>query len=142
MLVVASVFHLRSCRDIHYKSDIAKCQEDRFLQKVEVLLFIYVFVVGHEVASSSTYLLQRFNDNSRSTTTTVADAGAADLALLLPQDAEEGCCYPGTRSTKSVAESNGTSVKVNLILVDSKNLHVGKRDNAESLVDLESVDRR
>ena len=39
-----------------------------------------------------------------------------------------------------MAESNSTSVKVDLILADAKELHVGQRNNAESLVDLERID--
>lgn len=38
-----------------------------------------------------------------------------------------------------MTESYSTSVKVDLVLLDTENLHVGQRDNAESLVDLESV---
>lgn len=39
-----------------------------------------------------------------------------------------------------MAKSYGTSVKVDLVLGDAKNLHVGECNNAEGLVDLESVD--
>ena len=38
-----------------------------------------------------------------------------------------------------MAEGNGTTVEVDLILADSEKLHVGKSDNTESLVDLESI---
>jgi hypothetical protein len=38
-----------------------------------------------------------------------------------------------------VTKGNGTSVKVDLVLVDAKDLHVGQRNNTESLVDLESI---
>lgn len=41
-----------------------------------------------------------------------------------------------------MAERNGTAVEVDPVLVDTQNLHVGKRDNTEGLVDLESVNGR
>lgn len=40
-----------------------------------------------------------------------------------------------------MTESHSTSVKVDLVLLDAENLHVGQSNNAESLVDLESIDR-
>jgi hypothetical protein len=41
-------------------------------------------------------LLQRLNDNGGSTTTTIADTGATNLALLLLKYTEKGCGYPST----------------------------------------------
>lgn len=38
-----------------------------------------------------------------------------------------------------MTESHRTSVEVDLVLLDTEDLHVGQRNNAESLVDLESV---
>jgi hypothetical protein len=83
--------------------------------------------------------LQRLNNNGRSTTTSVANSGAADLAVLLLEHTEEGGCYPGTGSTERVAKCNSTTVDVDLVFADTQNLHVRKRDNTEGLVDLESV---
>ena len=39
-----------------------------------------------------------------------------------------------------MTESHSASVEVDLILLDIEDLHVGQSDNAESLVDLESID--
>ena len=41
-----------------------------------------------------------------------------------------------------MAKRNGTAVEVDLVLIDTQDLHVGKRDNAEGLVDLESINGR
>jgi hypothetical protein len=38
-----------------------------------------------------------------------------------------------------VTERNSTTVEVDLVLLDVQNLHVGKRDDTESLVDLKSI---
>lgn len=38
-----------------------------------------------------------------------------------------------------MTESHSTSVEVDLVLLDTEDLHVGQRNNAESLIDLESV---
>ena len=86
------------------------------------------------------HLLQALNDNCRSTSTTVADACASDLALLLPQNTEKCGCDPGTRGTERVAKRNSASVEVDLVLTDVEQLHVGQCDNGEGLVDLEGVD--
>lgn len=38
-----------------------------------------------------------------------------------------------------MTKGDSTTVKVDLVLADAEKLHVGKSDNTESLVDLESV---
>ncbi len=85
-------------------------------------------------------LLQGLDDDGRSTAATIADASATNLALLLLEHTKKSSCDPGAGSTKCVTESDSTSVKVDLILCDTKDLHVGQRNNTEGLVDLEGVD--
>jgi hypothetical protein len=85
-------------------------------------------------------LLQRLNDDGRSATTSVADASATDLALLLPQYTEQCGCNPSTGSTERMAERNGSTVEVDLVFLDAEDLHVGKSDDTERLVDLERID--
>lgn len=84
-------------------------------------------------------LLQRLDNNGRSTASTVADTSAANLALLLLEHTKKGGCDPGTRGAKGVTESHSTSVEIDLVFLNTEDLHVGQRNNAESLVDLESV---
>jgi hypothetical protein len=100
-----------------------------------IYLHRYAFIIA-----GNRYLLQRLNDNGGSTTTTVADTSAANLALLLPQYTEQCGCDPGTGSTERVAERNSSTVEVDLVFLNTKDLHVCKRDNTERLVDLESID--
>jgi hypothetical protein len=84
-------------------------------------------------------LLQRLDNDGRSTATTIADTSAANLALLLLEHTEKGGCDPGTRCTKCVTKSNGTSVKVDLVFADAQDLHVRQGNDTEGFVDLESI---
>lgn len=81
-------------------------------------------------------LLKRLNNESRSTATTVADTGYTNLALLFSENSKQSCDNTSSTGTERVAECNSTAVKVDLVLAQAQDLHVGKCDNAESLVDL------
>lgn len=85
------------------------------------------------------FLLQALDNKSTSSSTTVADSGNTNLALLLPENTEEGCDNSCTAGTERVSECNSSTVKVDLVLAQTAKLHICESDNTESLVDLESV---
>lgn len=78
----------------------------------------------HQIIWVFVLLLQRLDDNGRGTASAIADTSAANLALLLLEHTEQSGCNPCARGTKGVTESNGTSVKVDLVLADAEDLHV------------------
>ena len=94
------------------------------------------------MATDTTHLLQRLDNNGRGTTAAIADAGAANLALLLLEHTEQGRCDPGPRRSERVAQRNGTAVEVDLVFRNAQDLHVGQGNNTKRLVDLKSVDSR
>ena len=84
--------------------------------------------------------LKLLDNHGAGSTAAVADTDAADLAVLLLEHAEEGGDDPGARAAERVAESDGTAVEVDLLLVDVEELHVGEGDDGEGLIDLVGVD--
>jgi len=85
-------------------------------------------------------LLQALNNHCTGSTTTVANSSTANLAFLLPKDSKKSGDNPCTTCSERVAEGDGTTVEVDLVLANTEQLHVGERDNTEGLVDLECVD--
>jgi hypothetical protein len=89
---------------------------------------------------SSRPLDQRLDNNRRRATSAIANARAPNLPLCLLQHTQQCGCDPRTGRTKRVSQRDRATIHVNLILVDTQDLHVRERDDAESLVDLEGVD--
>lgn len=87
-----------------------------------------------------TRLLQVLDNESRGTTATVANADGTNLGLLLLENRGEGGDDTSTRAAERVANSNGTTVDVDLVGVEAENLHVGKSNDRESLVNLVEFD--
>jgi hypothetical protein len=83
--------------------------------------------------------LQRLDNDSTSTTTAVADSSTTKLSLLSLQDTQQRGQNASTTGTEWVADSDGATVDIDFVLRQSKQLHVCKGHNAESLVDLESI---
>src|SRR6478752_1987687 len=90
--------------------------------------------------SQSPLLLQVLDNHSRSTTTTVADTNGTNLGRLLLEDGGKGGDNTGTRASKRVADGNGTTVDINLVRVQTKDLHVSESNGGEGLVDLVVLD--
>lgn len=84
-------------------------------------------------------LEEGLNNQGTGTATAVADADAAELALLGLEDTNQSRQDTGTAGTERVANGNSTTVNVDLVLRKAKQLHVGQSDNAEGLVNLESI---
>ena len=92
------------------------------------------------LAKNTTIALKLLDNHGAGSTAAVADSDTAKLAFLLPEHTEKGGDDTSTRAAERVAEGDGTTVKVDLILFDVEELHIDQGDDGESLVDLVGVD--
>lgn len=84
--------------------------------------------------------LQRLQHQRASPPAPVTDACHAQLALLLPQHAQQRRHDPRPAATERVPERDGAPVQIDLFLAQVQQLQVCERDDRERLVDLERVD--
>ena len=96
----------------------------------------YVCHPNSSIINPSPLLLQALNDHSRSTTATVADTNGTNLGLLLLENGSKGGDNTSTRAAKRVTNGDGTTEDVDLLRLETEDLHVGKGNSGESLVDL------
>lgn len=83
--------------------------------------------------------LQRLNNDSTRSTTTIANTSGTNLPTLLLKHIDQRRNDTRTRASQRMTNSNRTTVDVDLLHINIQQLDVGKRNNRESLVDLKEV---
>src|ERR1700722_9411998 len=97
-------------------------------------------ILGRVGLDSVSAVMSDLDDERVALPATGADGDAAEAAAATAQLVDDAAKDAGTGGADRVAERDGASVDVDLVLVDAEHAHRVERDRGERLVDLPHVD--